>query len=179
MDIITLALAKKYTNSVALNGVPVQIPQIDPVTKNWLVFNPVTNAWIDTGISAEGRAPEIGANGNWWIGGADTGHPVRGVNGETPEIRVENRVLQTRFPSWPVGVWADLYELPDTETYEHVQNIATAIWTIPHNLGRQFVGVRVNDFAGNDLLPDVEYTSANIVTLSFANAVQGIAQINL
>lgn len=40
----------------------------------------------------DGQTPEIGENGNWWIGGFDTGTRAEGVdgvngeNGETPEI---------------------------------------------------------------------------------------------
>ena len=74
---------RKYVTAVALNGVPVRTPQIDSVTKNWLVFNPVSNVYVSTGVSAEGRAPEIGANGNWWIGGVDTGTLAEGGSVES------------------------------------------------------------------------------------------------
>ena len=30
--------------------------------------------------------PEIGANGNWYINGIDTGKPSKGENGVTPRI---------------------------------------------------------------------------------------------
>jgi hypothetical protein len=86
MDIVTLAIAKakakKYTDSVALNGVPVNYPQI--VGGTWRVFNPVTNSYIDTGISAQGQdgiIPAIGVNGNWFIGAADTGVVAQGQDG--------------------------------------------------------------------------------------------------
>ena len=50
------------------------------------------NWWIggvDTGISASGipgTAPHIGPNGNWWVGGTDTGVPARGPAGNTPSV---------------------------------------------------------------------------------------------
>lgn len=55
----TLSLAKKFTNSVALNGVPVKGPQIDPVTKHWKVFDPMGNAYVDTGVVAAGGAAPV------------------------------------------------------------------------------------------------------------------------
>lgn len=33
---------------------------------------------------ADGITPHIGENGNWWIGGTDTGKPSRGADGDTP-----------------------------------------------------------------------------------------------
>ena len=75
MDFVLKAIIENYVNSVALNGVPVNYPQIDPITGHWRVFDPVANAWNDTGQSAEGKTPEPGANGNWWINGVDTGIP--------------------------------------------------------------------------------------------------------
>ena len=95
--------------------------------------------------------------------------------GETPEFRMTGNMLQYRFPARPV--WTDLYEFPAAGTYTHTQNAAAAIWTIPHNLNETFVDVTVNDFAGTELWPEVEYTSANIVKLSFVHPVQGIARI--
>jgi hypothetical protein len=61
MDPVTMAMAiaeaNAYTDSVALNGAPVKNPLIDPVTKHWMVFDPTANAYVDTGISAEGEIP--------------------------------------------------------------------------------------------------------------------------
>lgn len=34
----------------------------------------------------DGDTPVIGNNGNWWIGGRDTGYPARGADGSTPYI---------------------------------------------------------------------------------------------
>jgi len=61
------ALSKKYTNGVALNGVPVQPPRIDPATRNWLVYNPVSDSWTDTGVTARGVSPKVSAAGTWEI----------------------------------------------------------------------------------------------------------------
>jgi len=72
VDVTTLALAKNYTNKVALNGVPVKNPRIN-AAGNWEVFDPATNAYVDTGKDSRGSKITIGANGNWFIDGVDTG----------------------------------------------------------------------------------------------------------
>ena len=64
-----------------------------------------------------------------------------------------------------------------TPAYTHTQNAAAVIWNIPHNLGVQFVGVRVHDFNGNELLPEIAHLSANVAILTFINPVQGTARI--
>jgi len=94
MDTKVLVIAKNYTDSVALNGVPIKTPQIDPTTKNWLVFNPSTNSYVDTGILAQGTngvTPTIGGNGNWFIGGTDTNVLAIGQDGKSAyELAVQN-----------------------------------------------------------------------------------------
>jgi len=125
----------------------------------------------------DGITPEIGANGNWWIDTSDTGVQTQGAEGETPQFRMNGNMLQYRFQTKAPAVWTDLFELPDKSSYTHTQNIAASVWTIPHNLGQQFVGVRVNNFTGDILIPDIEYTSANVVTLTFFMPVSGTAQI--
>jgi len=62
-------------------------------------------------------------------------------------------------------------------SYSHTQNTAATVWTIPHNLGFQRVSVEVIDNAGNFVIPEIEYASANIVILTFANPVQGVAVV--
>jgi len=56
MDAVTFALAKKYTDSVSLNGVAIRYPRINPTTKHWEVFDSASNSFIDTGVVAEGSA---------------------------------------------------------------------------------------------------------------------------
>jgi len=82
MDLVTLNLAKTYTNSVALNGVPVRNPQINSTTGHWLVFDPVGNVYVDTGINARGEkgiSPHIDpATKHWFIDTFDTGVVAEG-----------------------------------------------------------------------------------------------------
>lgn len=88
------AIIKKYVNGIALNGVPVNYPQVDPVTKHWRIFNPVGNTYVDTGIIAEGKdgvTPSIGNNGNWFIGTTDTGILAEGKDGKSAyQVAVDN-----------------------------------------------------------------------------------------
>lgn len=46
---------------------------------NWFIGG------VDTGKPSQGETPEIGASGNWFIGGTDTGLPSRGV---TPDLQM-------------------------------------------------------------------------------------------
>lgn len=61
--------------------------------------------------------------------------------------------------------------------YIYTQNTASAVWTIMHNLNDINVAVQVIDNAGNEVIPDVDFTSANVVTLTFAHAMTGVAKI--
>jgi len=58
MDLMTanyaVSQAQEYTDSVALNGVPVKGPRINPVTKHWETFDPVSNSYIDSGENSNG-----------------------------------------------------------------------------------------------------------------------------
>jgi len=81
MDIgAALKKAEEYANSVALNGVPVKAPLINPSTKRWEIFNPLSNSYVDSGIFAEGQSGNDGitphidpASKHWFIGTNDTG----------------------------------------------------------------------------------------------------------
>ena len=101
MDFFTILRAfkkaKRYTDSVALYGVPVKTPQIDAATRRWLVFNPAGNNYIDTGIVAEGKdgvTPRIGENGNWFIGDTDTG--ARAIAREV-ELTADSANIKWRY----------------------------------------------------------------------------------
>ena len=103
--------------------------------------------------------------GQGWIKGD------KGEDGKTPLLRVNNGVFQFEYPG--DANWQDLYNF----SYSHIQNIASSTWVIAHNLGELSVSVQVNDFTGNLLLPEIVYTSINVITLLFAKPVQGTAKI--
>jgi hypothetical protein len=67
MDPVTLAAANAYAESLALNGVPIRYPDIDPVSGRWRIFSPASGAYIDTGAVARGISPRIDAATKNWL----------------------------------------------------------------------------------------------------------------
>lgn len=64
----------------------------------------------DPGAPGEnGATPVIGENGNWWIGGVDTGKPARGPQGEPGDVPV----LSTTFTAQDAGKAADAKAVGD------------------------------------------------------------------
>jgi hypothetical protein len=62
--------------------------------------------------------------------------------------------------------------------YTHVQSTPALTWTITHNLGVIGFAVTITDNAGAVVLPDtLTYTSANVVTVTFAVAQAGKAYV--
>lgn len=61
--------------------------------------------------------------------------------------------------------------------YEHNQGVASDVWTITHNLNK-YPTVTVIDSAGSEVEGDIDYTSANSVTLTFSGAFTGKAYLN-
>jgi hypothetical protein len=57
------------------------------------------------------------------------------------------------------------------------QNTAATVWVIPHNLGKLYVDVQLIDNVGNTCTADIEYTSINVVTVTFSVAMTGTAVI--
>lgn len=51
----------------------------------WAFYDETTKRYVTSEYPSRGAVPEIGANGNWWIDGADTGKPSRGVSGDPGE----------------------------------------------------------------------------------------------
>lgn len=62
-------------------------------------------------------------------------------------------------------------------TYQHNQGSAATTWNISHNLGR-FPSVTIVDSLGHEILGDVNFLSANLVSLSFGVPVSGTAYLN-
>lgn len=54
---------------------------------------------------------------------------------------------------------------------------ASIVWTIPHNLNEQYVLVQVVNDSGNTVIPDIEYTTADICTLRFVKPTAGTVRI--
>lgn len=65
-------------------------------------------------------------------------------------------------------------EGPASVPYQHVQNSALAVWTIPHNLGHRPV-VNVSTVGGALLFAEVLHLSANTLQILFDDAYSGFA----
>ena len=75
MDVITLALAKKYAKDLKSN-----ITNIAPSAEGALIIFTLANG-TQFSIPISNTIPTIGANGNWFIGGVDTGKTSQGETG--------------------------------------------------------------------------------------------------
>lgn len=62
-----------------------------------------------------------------------------------------------------------------TKNYLHDQNVASDIWHIEHNLGKQYVNVIVVDSAGNKYYPAIDYTSDTDCYVFLKGATTGTA----
>lgn len=69
------------------------------------------------------------------------------------------------------------FVLPVAGIYEHTQSTSSATWTITHNLGYRPT-VSVVDSGGNLVIGDVNYASANALTISFSAPFGGFAYLS-
>lgn len=76
-----------------------------------------------------------------------------------------------------IDIPADKAVTTEMLNYVHTQSLASASWTINHNLGRS-VSVTVVDTANNEIEGDVQYINQNTVVVSFSAAFSGSAYCN-
>jgi hypothetical protein len=93
-----------------------------------------------------------------------------------PDIRQAVTDETTRATNAEAGLQTQINTI-NASPYLHAQNTASAVWTIPHNLGKQFVDVQIIDNTGTTSEAEITYTSANIVTLNFSIPMTGSAII--
>lgn len=62
-------------------------------------------------------------------------------------------------------------------TYTYTQATASAVWTVPHNLGR-YPSVVVADHLGNVVIADVAYLDENTIRVTHATPLTGVAYCN-
>lgn len=63
------------------------------------------------------------------------------------------------------------------KTYIHIQGMASAVWTVTHNLGK-YPSVTVVDSANTVIIGEVLYLDLNTVRLSFSAPFCGSAYFN-
>ena len=61
--------------------------------------------------------------------------------------------------------------------YVHEQGVASAVWTVQHNLNK-YPSVNVVDSAGNEIISEVTYNDENSVTITMNGASKGRAYLN-
>lgn len=64
-----------------------------------------------------------------------------------------------------------------TTFHNHSQAVASALWTVNHNLGRIPVAVRIKTLGGVEIEADVIDVSANQLTIAFKQSQAGSAAI--
>ena len=97
---------------------------------------------------------------------------TRGIEGSTATAHLLNASVAHILT---VGGLKALIE--QTAAYNHAQTSASAVWTIPHNLGR-FPSIVVTDNLNNLLHCDVFYVDANIAQVIHGVALTGNAYCN-
>ena len=101
--------SKKYTDSVALHGVPVNYPKI--VNGAWQVFDPAANEYRDTGAVAAGRdghTPYI-QDGYWHIDNVSTGIKAAGADGREVRLQATPEYIQWKYDGG--AAWHNLMPL--------------------------------------------------------------------
>lgn len=63
------------------------------------------------------------------------------------------------------------------QTYTHTQSVASATWTITHNLNKR-PSVTVVDSGGTVVIGDVQYIDDNTIVITFIGAFSGAAYLN-
>ena len=117
MDIITLALAKKYVQASlagagALKGNDGKSAY--EIAKSH-GFSGSETEWLDSLRGSAGQTPHIGANGNWFIGETDTGISTTPVVSYTqlqnkPQINGETLEGNMIIESIPVDVLTEILQ---------------------------------------------------------------------
>lgn len=92
-----------------------------------------------------------------------------------PRIRPETQIKNPGDPTKVLlgdGTWGSIPTVG--AGYTHTQSIASAVWTINHNLG-YVPNVRVEDSAGTVVEGDIDVVDVNTLTITFSAAFGGIA----
>tara|TARA_B100000768_G_scaffold138900_1_gene130152 strand:+ start:668 stop:1276 length:609 start_codon:yes stop_codon:yes gene_type:complete len=91
-------------------------------------------------------------------------------------IGVTKSLTGTRFNDSP-----SCNVVPSTITgdkhFTYTQSLPATSWSISHNLDKM-VSVSVQDTSGNTVHGEVAYTSTDTITITFINAVAGVAYLN-
>lgn len=90
------------------------------------------------------------------------------MSDEVVKVQVTQPIIRVTAPG-PQGNPADVF-------YVHTQSVASAVWTINHNLGGQPTAV-VLDSAGTQCEGTFSYPSNNQMVITFTAAFTGVAYV--
>jgi hypothetical protein len=96
-----------------------------------------------------------------------------------PLVKINLKASVT-CPATPTNVCTvlDLEDiLVDKRTFTRCFEVASDLWTITHNLG-SYPSVTVVDSGNTVVIGEVDYTNANILTITFSAAFSGCAFLN-
>ena len=121
-----------------------------------------------------GTQGALGTQGAQGLTGAGT-QGVQGSQGEPGTQGISGSSLGTT-DDLSEGI-TNLYFTPERVSYNHVQGVASATWTIVHNL-HFYPNVTVQDSAGNIVEGEITYTNSDSLTVTFSTAFSGEAYLS-
>lgn len=128
-----------------------------------------------------------GVGGNELPSGGKKGQVLKKKSNKTGEVEwgdepvVSNAKIEIKASGLEVGSFT-LNQTQDAvinlpTTYIHEQGIASATWTINHNLNK-FPAVSIVDSAGNEIIAEVKYEDLNTCIVTMTGASKGKAFLN-
>lgn len=108
-------------------------------------------------------------------------HPVEAITGLTDEISGINEAIDAEASerqSEDNNLQTQINEIRTLAVgYVHEQGVASAVWTVQHNLNK-YPSVTVVDSAENEIIAEVEYLDKNSVQITMTGASKGRAYLN-
>jgi hypothetical protein len=129
-----------------------------------------------TGAGTQGAQGHVGTQGTTGTGTQGTqGATGSGTQG-TQGVQGPVGSISGNTDSLAEGT-TNLYFTPARVAYNHVQGVASATWTIHHNL-HFYPNVTVQDSAGNIVEGEITYTNSDSLTVTFSTAFSGEAYLS-
>ena len=138
------------------------------------VVVPGTGGGVQGAQGVQGRTGSQGPQGIQGTQGI-TGQGTQGVQGASGAQGIAGAGANTT-DDVPEGV-ENLYFTVERVSYVHTQDVASSSWIIQHNLGF-YPNIVVKDSAGSVVEGEIDYDSANQVTLTFQATFSGTAYLS-
>lgn len=94
------------------------------------------------------------------------------INHSAYDLLLRGRQTRPKYNSSDLALTSDI-----PTTYIHEQGVASAVWTVQHNLNK-YPSVTVVDSSENVIIADVEYVDVNTVKITMNGASKGRAYLN-